>query len=114
MLIVCAQLSRLPSGQTRAFWRSDELAESNAKLVLTMLHRWASTLLANEYQVSEERDAAGLDETNADVYALAAQYAKAQRAIASEWVMPEPRIMREWRARQEKKKTEELSAHSEL
>jgi hypothetical protein len=91
--------------QPRYIWRVPDLAESNSKLVQTVLHRW-SVGVRDAFTTTLEADEAALGaepNTLSAAERLARQYVRAQKRILSQWIIPDPPEVAEFKNRQKAK-----------
>lgn len=96
----------------RYIWRIPDLAESNSKLVQTALHRW-SVGVRDAFATTLDDDEAALKAEPGTLSAaarLTRQYVRAQKRILSQWIMPDPPEVAEFKNRQKAKQKQAAAA----
>jgi hypothetical protein len=116
-------IDRLGAADTKAIvkdpryiWRVPDLAESNSKLVQTVVHRW-SVGVRDAFSTTLEDDEAALGAEPSTLSAaarLTRQYVRAQKRILSQWIIPDPPEVAEFKNRQKAKQQQQKQEKDEL
>lgn len=113
-LIDIVNVDRLSDAQASALltemrfaWRAPAMAESSAKLVQTVIHRWA-VAARDAYSSTLAQDEAALAGALTPAERLARLYVRNQKRILQQWIIADPPEVAAYKARQEAKKKTEL------